>query len=32
MKKYNLVIKDPLMEITKNSLIGLPTPFSISFI
>lgn len=32
MKKYNLLIKDPLLEITKNSLINLPTPLSISFI
>lgn len=32
MKKYNLIIKDPLIEITKNSLISLPTPFSISFL
>lgn len=32
MKKYNLIIKDPLIEITKNSLVNLPTPFSISFL
>lgn len=32
MKKYNLIIKDPIIEITKNSLLRLPTPFSISFI
>src|SRR5699024_3563190 len=32
MKKYNLIIKDPLIEITKNSLISLPTPFAISFL
>jgi len=32
MKKYNLIIKDPLIEITKNSLLRLPTPTSISFL
>nr|YP_009050202.1 cytochrome b [Sancassania berlesei]AGZ63940.1 cytochrome b [Sancassania berlesei] len=32
MKKFNLIMKDPLMEMTKNSLVSLPTPFSISFL
>ena len=32
MKKYNLITTDPLIQITKNSLLGLPTPYSISFL
>nr|YP_009019426.1 cytochrome b [Aleuroglyphus ovatus]AGM14596.1 cytochrome b [Aleuroglyphus ovatus]AID52421.1 cytochrome b [Aleuroglyphus ovatus]QWW33394.1 cytochrome b [Aleuroglyphus ovatus] len=32
MKKYNFILKDPIMEMTKNSLMGLPTPYSISFL
>nr|QZH55188.1 cytochrome b [Lardoglyphus konoi] len=30
MKKYNLIMSDPLMNMMKNSLMGLPTPLSIS--
>lgn len=32
MKKYNIIISDPLIEITKNSLLNLPTPISISLL
>src|SRR3954469_18979664 len=32
MKKYNIISKDPLILITKNSLINLPTPLSISLL
>lgn len=32
MKKFNIINKDPLIEITKNSLIRLPTPLAISFL
>lgn len=32
MKKFSIIFKDPILSITKNSLISLPTPFSISFL
>ena len=32
MKNFNLINKDPLIEITKNSLLNLPTPWSISYL
>nr|YP_010503030.1 cytochrome b [Thyreophagus entomophagus]UXD78892.1 cytochrome b [Thyreophagus entomophagus] len=32
MKKMNIIMKDPLMKMTKNSLLSLPTPSSISFL
>lgn len=32
MKKYNILLSDPLINIAKTSLLSLPTPASISFI
>lgn len=32
MKKYNFIIKDPLIRIAKDSLLRLPTPLSISLL
>nr|UBQ34129.1 cytochrome b [Lepidoglyphus destructor] len=31
MKKYSLILTDPLMKMAKSSLLSLPTPSSISF-
>ena len=31
MKKYRIILSDPLINIAKNSLLSLPTPSSISF-
>lgn len=32
MKKFNILIKDPILKIIENSLLSLPTPTSISFL